>query len=141
FRKSFNKSIFLFSFVSLGFIYGTGTSAGITEVGAFAGFCLFIALMLKYKSIFGLGKIFIIIFCISFCFMLVEIKYERPYLWWNAASGDVRGKLQTTNKIKLLYGMYTSPVNMKLIEEVSAEISSSTKPSDPILTFPNIPVF
>lgn len=140
-KKPFNRSTFLFSFVALGFIYGTGTSAGITEVGAFAGFCLFIALMLYYRSILGLGRVFIIIFCISLGFMLVELKYENPYFWWNVTSPDVRLKLQSTDKIKMLHGMYTSAKNIKLIEEVSTEIRSGTKPGEPVLIFPNIPVF
>ncbi|MBU3979281.1 glycosyltransferase family 39 protein [Patescibacteria group bacterium] len=140
-KKPFNKSIFIFSFVSLGFIYGTGTSAGITQVGAFAGFCLFIALMLHYKSVLGLGKIFIVLTCISFTFILVELKYEVPYFWWNMTSPDVRVKLQTTNEIKMLRGMYTSADNMRLIKEVTAEISSGSKPGESVLLFPNIPVF
>ncbi len=140
-KKPFDKSIFLFSFVALGFIYGTGTSAGITEVGAFAGFCLFVALMLHYRSILGLGKVFIVLFCLSFSLMLVEVKYERPYFWWNATSPDIREKLQTTDKIKILRGMYTSANNLKLIDEVTTEIRSGTKLGEPMLLFPNIPVF
>lgn len=140
-KKPINKNLFLFSFVALGFIYGTGTSAGVTQVGAFAGFCIFIGLMLYYRSILGIGKIFIVLFCISFCFMLVETKYEQPYLWWNVTSPDIRTKLFTTNKIPMLEGMYTSEYNIRLIEQVSEEIQKGSKPGDPILTFPNIPVF
>lgn len=141
FKKPFNKSIFLFSFVSLGFIYGTGTSAGISEAGAFVGFCLFIALMLQKRSILGLGKIFTVLFCISLCFMLVEMKYERPYYWWNVTSSDIKGKLQATNKISILQGIYTSADNIRLIEEVSAEIRAGSKHGEPVLTFPHIPIF
>jgi hypothetical protein len=140
-KKPFNKSVLVFSFVAIGFIYGTGTSAGITEVGAFAGFCLFVAFMLYYKSVLGLGTVFIVLFCMSFCFMLVEMKYEHPYSWWNTTSPDIREKLQATDKIEMLRGMYTSADNLKLIEEVSAEISSGAKPGEPVLLFPNIPVF
>jgi hypothetical protein len=43
--------------------------------------------------------------------------------------------------IEMLRGMYTSADNLKLIEEVSAEISSGAKPGEPVLLFPNIPVF
>lgn len=141
FKKPVNKSLFLFSFISLGFIYGTGTSAGVTQVGAFAGFCIFIGLMLYYRSLLGIGKIFIVLFCISFCFMLVEAKYEQPYFWWNVSSPDIRTKLYTTNKVPMLEGMYTSEDNIKLIEQVSAEIQKGSKSGDPILVFPNIPVF
>lgn len=140
-KKPFNKRIFLFSFVALGFIYGTGASAGVSEAGAFAGFCLFIALMLYYRSFFNLGKIFIVLFCISFCLMWVQVKYSNPYYWWNVTTSDVRGELQTTNKIPILSGIYTSADNIKLIEEISAEISSGSKPNQPVLTFPNIPIF
>lgn len=140
-KKPFNKSIFLLSFVSLGFIYGTGTSAGISEAGAFFGFCLFVGLMLYYRSILDLGKFFIVLFCISLGFILVESKYDRPYYWWNVTNSDIRTKLQTTDKISILHGMYTSPANIRLIEEVSAEIRAGSKPRDPVFTFTNIPIF
>lgn len=140
-KKPNNNYIFLFSFVSLGYIYGTGTSAGITEVGAFAGFCLFTGIMLYYRSIFLLGKVFIVLFCLSFCLMLVEIKYERPYFWWNATSPDIRTNLASADSIKLLKGMYTSENNIKMIKEITAEIQANSKPKDTILLFPNIPVF
>ncbi|HWY80296.1 MAG TPA: glycosyltransferase family 39 protein [Candidatus Sulfotelmatobacter sp.] len=140
-RKPFNMSLFFFSFVALGYIYGTGTSAGVTEVGAFIGFCIFIGLMLYYRSIFGIGKIFIVLFCISFTFMLVEAKYEQPYLWWNVTSPDIRTKLYTTDKIPMLEGMYTSQFNINLVEQVTAEIEKGSKPGDRILLFPNIPIF
>jgi len=140
-RKPFNKSIFLFSFVALGFIYGTGTSAGISEAGAFAGFCLFIALMLHFRSFYNLGKIFIILFCLSLCLVLIEKKYENPYSWWNVTSTDIRGELYSTNKIQILYGMQMSAENKKMVEGISSEISSNTKPGDTILLFPNIPLF
>jgi hypothetical protein len=141
FKKPFNKKIFLFSFVALGFIYGTGASAGVTEVGAFFGFCLSVALMLYSRSIFGLGKIFIVFFCISFCLMLVETKYERPYFWWNITSPDIRSQLQTTVNLPLLRGMYMPADNIKLLEEVSAEISAGSKPGESVLVFPNTPIF
>lgn len=141
FRKPYNKSIFLLSLIALGFIYGAGTSAGFSEAGAIIGFCIFIALMLHLRSVFGLGKIFIVVFCLIFSFLFIEMKYERPYFWWYVTSTDIREKLQSTNKIKMLRGMYTSKDNIKLIEEVTAEIRSGSKPGEPVLTFPNIPVF
>lgn len=141
FKKPFNKSIVLFSFISLGFIFGTGTTAGLSEAGAFAGFCLFVSLMLYYKSILGLGKFFIILFCIGISVVFIEIKYERPYYWWNATTADVRGNLQTTGKINMLYSIYTSNDNIKLIEEINREIQLGSKPGEPVLTFPNIPIF
>ena len=140
-KKPFDKGIFLFSFISLGFIYGTGASAGITEVGAFTGFCLFIALMLKYPSILGIGKIFIVLFCLSFCLMLIESKYEQPYFWWNMTSPDIRTQLYTTNKIPELKGIYTSKYNITLLEKVSEAISEGSKPGDSVVIFPNIPIF
>jgi hypothetical protein len=141
FKKPFNKKIFLFSFVALGFIYGTGASAGVTEVGAFFGFCLSVALMLHFRSIFGLGKIFIIFFCISFCLMLVKAKFERPYFWWNVTSPDIRSNLVTVKNMPLLRGIYMSQENANLIEQVTSEIDKGSKPGDPILVFPNTPIF
>ena len=118
FRKLlFNKGVFLFSFVALGFIYGTGTSAGITQVGAFAGVCLFVAYMLHLRSILGLGKIFIVLFCMSFYFPagepLERSKYEKPYYWWNITSPDIRTQLYSADKIDVLKGMYTSAENVR----------------------------
>lgn len=140
-KKSFDKKLFLFSFISLGFIYGTGTSAGITEVGAFLGFCLFVGLMLKLKSFLGFGRIFIILFCLSFSLMLIEAKYQRPYFWWNADSPDIRAELKDTEKIKILRGIYTSAENLKLVNEVTEEIVKNSNEKDSVLTFPNIPIF
>ncbi len=140
-KRPFNKALILLSFVSLGFIYGNGTSAGLSEAGVFIGFCIFVSLMLYCRSFLNLGKIFIILFCLSFTLNWVEIKYERPYYWWNATSADIRGNIRSTEKIQMLKGMYTSSENMKLIEEVTAEIISGSKPGDSILTFPNIPGF
>lgn len=141
FRKPYNKSIFLLSFIALGFLYGAGTSAGFSEAGAFIGFCIFIALMLHLRSVLGLGKIFIVLFCIIFSFSFIETKYERPYFWWYVTSTDIREKLQSTDKIKISHGLYSSASNISLIEEVSAEISAGSKPGEAVLTFPNIPVF
>lgn len=140
-KKHFNQKIFLLSFIAIGFIYGTGTSAGITEVGAFLGFCLCVALMLSLKSILGIGKVFIVLFCMSFCIMLVQGKYSRPYYWWGMTSPDVKMQLVSTDKIPILKGIYTSKENIKLVEEVSVEIQKFSKPNEPILTFPNIPAF
>lgn len=140
-KKNINKNILLLSFVALGFVYGTGTSAGVSEAGAFVGFCLFIALLLYYRSVRGLGKVFIVLFCISFSLMWVEVKYGYGYYWWNITSPDMRGDLRSTNKIKFLEGLYSSSENINLIEEVTSEISSGSKPNEPVFTFPNIPVF
>lgn len=73
--------------------------------------------------------------------MLVEIKYARPYYWWNATSPDIREKLETTDKIMMLRGIYTSADNLRIIDEITTEIRSGSKPSDSVLLFPNIPVF
>ncbi|MFH1824992.1 MAG: glycosyltransferase family 39 protein [Candidatus Firestonebacteria bacterium] len=141
FKKSIDTNLMFFSFIALGFIYGTGTSAGITEVGAFAGFCLFLGLALHLKSVFGLGKVFIVLFSLSFLIMFIEVKYSRPYYWWNATSPDIRTKLEKAENMSLLKGIYTSKENLKLIEEVTSELTQSAKINDPVLTFPNIPVF
>jgi hypothetical protein len=140
-KKPFNKNIIVFSFVSFGFIYGTGTSGGISEAGTFIGFCLFVCLLLRYKMFFNIGKIVIILFCISFSLMWIETKYEQPYFWWYVTSPDVRATLFTPKTVPIMQGLYTSGINSEIVEQVSDEIDKGSKPGDSVLLFPNIPIF
>lgn len=140
-KKPFDKKVFLISLIAAGFIYGTGTSAGVSEAGLFIGFCIFLGLIFYQNSFSPWGKIIVIIFCISFSTMLAVEKYNSPYSWWNVTANSIREKLYTTNKIKILKGLYTSKENIKLIEEVTEEIKLNSNARDPVLTFPNIPIF
>lgn len=141
FKKPINKSLVMLAFISLGYIFGTGTSAGLSEVAAFIGLCMFIGYMLKLNSFLNLGKVFIILFCLSLSFVYVEIKYERPYYWWGLSTLDIRINRQIIKAPSELNGLYTSENNLKLINDVSAAISTYSKASDSVVAFPNIPLF
>jgi 4-amino-4-deoxy-L-arabinose transferase-like glycosyltransferase len=128
------------SIASLGFIYGTGTSAGITSVGAFLGLGVFLGLVLSLKSIFYIGTLGFFIFSLNFLIFLAETKMEKPYHWWGAESGDVRGKLVHSTEL-WLKGIWLDPQANELITRINGAVRSSTGPKDKILAFPHIPVF
>ena len=67
-------------------------------------------------------------------------KALHPYAWWDVAepsvfSGNARSKLD------ILQGMQLSRRRVQLLDSFVAQIQELTSPSDPILVYPNIPVF
>ena len=126
--------------VSLGFLYGTATSAGISEAGAFLGFGLLMAHLLSAKSPHSIAKILCFFGGLILISFLAAQKYTQPYNWWGLTQPDIRMARQQAN-VKELRGFRLSKETLTVISTVDSLVQRYVKPGQSIFTFPNIPLF
>jgi len=124
--------------MSIGLIFGNGTSAGIGEVSLFLAFALLLSLSLELYSRYGLPKIIIGLPCLIFVLVITSAKFNEPYNWWYVSEPDVRTALfeTQTNNAK---GLILSKDSTAAIDETVRIINQNMGEEDDIFTFPNIP--
>lgn len=138
-NRSCYDPVILFS-ASLGFLYGTATSGGISEAGAFLGFALLVAHLLSAKSSHNLGKVLCFFGGLILISFLAAQKYTQPYNWWGLTQPDIRTARQWAD-IKELQGFRLSKETLTVISTVDSLVQRYVKPGQSIFTFPNIPLF
>lgn len=126
--------------LALGLFFGCGTSAGVTEVGAFLGFALFLGYVLSAKSFFQIGKACFLILSLLLVIFYAEKKYSVPYAWWYIQTPSINGEKSSID-LPRLQGMYLPPDTITILQTVDEIVQRTTTENDTILTFPNIPLF
>ncbi len=134
-------TLFLIALGSLAFMAGTGTSAGVSEAGAFLGFGLTICLLMYLSSWFYIGQAVTIIFVFIASLQFVELKLKRPYSWWNIEVPDLRKGHYIQSQEPLLKGLRVDSETEKIISQITRIIRTHTQQNDIIVGFPNIPIF
>ncbi len=126
--------------LSLGLLYGTGTSAAFAEEGAFLGAGLLLGYLLLVRSSYHSGKI--VFLCLVMCLLvfMVSRKYVQPYNWWGITENDVRAATESIDDV-YLHGIQMSRNTADVVSSVRSIIERYSRPDEAIFTFPNIPIF
>ncbi len=126
--------------ITIGLIFGNGTSAGISEVSIFLSFAYALAFLMSLPNVYGVAQGVVGVVCLSFILVLTTAKFQQPYAWWYLSEPDVR---ESTSHLTspLMKGFRLSQETTKMLEEVTRIIQTYSQPSDDIFTFSNIPIF
>ncbi|MCR9191817.1 MAG: glycosyltransferase family 39 protein [Gammaproteobacteria bacterium] len=126
--------------LAVGYIFGGGTSAGLSEAWVFMGLALFLCHVLSSKSFFHLGRV--VILGLSLCVMMfyAHKKHTEPYAWWYVNTPQI-SQSKSTTQLPLLKGFYLPHDTISILETVDKIVQKETTAQDAILTFPNIPIF
>jgi hypothetical protein len=135
-----HRDLSVIATMTLGLVFGNGTSAGIGEASVFLSFALVLALLMSLPNIYGIAKIVVGVVCLSFILFLTNAKFRQPYAWWYVSEPDVR-ESTTRPALPLLAGFLLSPDTTKVLEDITQIIQTHSRPGDDVFTFPNIPGF
>lgn len=134
------KNLMIIAIMTLGLVFGNGTSAGIDEVGVFLGFALALAFLMSLPNVTGVAKAVVGAVCLSFILLLTNAKFAQPYAWWYLSVPDIR-ESTTFPALPLMAGFRLSPGSAKVLEDTTRIIQTHSRPGDDVFTFPNIPGF
>jgi hypothetical protein len=134
------KDLAISATMTLGLIFGNGTSAGIGEVSTYLSFALVLSFLISLPNSHGIAKVLTSGACLSLILVLAAVKFQQPYAWWYVSEPDVR-KSTSSSTLPLLAGLRLSPDTLMTIEEVVQSIKAHSSPGDDIFAFPNIPGF
>ena len=126
--------------MTLGLVFGNGTSAGIGEVSVFLSFALVLAFLMSLPNVYGIAKIVVGVVCLSLILFLINAKLRQPYAWWYVSEPDVR-ESTTHPALPLLAGFRLSSNSTQVLEEATRIIQAYSRPGEDVFTFPNIPGF
>ena len=126
--------------MTLGLMFGNGTSAGIGEISVFLSFALALAFLMSLPNVYGIAKILVGAACLSFILFQTNAKFREPYAWWYLSQPDVR-ESTTRPALPLLAGFRLSPDSTTILEETTRIIQTYSRPDDDVFTFPNISCF
>ncbi len=135
-KNSIIKDFLIFFIISFGFIFGNGTSAGLSEISLF----LILAFSIAYLS--SLKPMFIFL-NISFLFSLLiictysSLKFNQPYAWWYVDEPSIKSERKNSSQ-ELLSGMRISLKSQKTIDDIVTTIINNSNHDDDIFVFPNI---
>jgi hypothetical protein len=127
----------LIGIMSIGLIWGNGTSGGVGEMAFFLPFSIFICLLLELKPLKILLTGLIFLACLSLVSHYSSTKFNTPYYWWGLREGDVR-LANKLSSIPLLANLKISDSAKNTTDEL---FTATTKiDSGDIFAFPNIPI-
>lgn len=126
--------------MSLGLIFGNGTSAGLSEVGAFLGFGLFLCYIFSIRSPLHIGKLFFLLLSLSLVMFLANKKYSSPYSWWYINTADIQ-YAKYSSDIPILEGLRLPEKTVYTFGLIDELIRENTSSDDAILAFPHMPIF
>jgi hypothetical protein len=134
------KDLIVSATITIGLVFGNGTSAGISEVSVFLSFAYALAFLMSLPNVYGVAKGVVGIICLSFILVLTTAKFQQPYAWWYVSEPNVRES--TSNPTSpLMIGFRLSKDTTKILEEVTQIIQKYSQPNDDVFTFSNIPSF
>jgi hypothetical protein len=140
FVDAIGRRLLMVSIFSAGMIFGNGTSAGLSEVGCFLGFGLFISagMCMAYDLLLTRGALI----GLSCCYLafLAESKFEHPYAWWGVQEPDVRsGRAKCA--IPELAGMDLSTRTVEVVDAISSRLQTPDSAGLTMFCYPHIPQF
>ena len=135
-----NVGLFVVSALSMGLVFGNGTSAGVTQISLFLPLALLLAYLLSAASFLHSIQAVVVGLSFMLTLTLAASKYAHPYSWWGLAEPDIR-QSRIEPDIDALKGFVVSPGTARAFSIVSSIIKSNTTVKDSIFTFPNIPIF
>lgn len=133
-------TLWLIFLIGLGLVFGNGTSAGLSEISAFYGLSIYIAILLAVSApliVPGIVPLFISLQLTSF---LVESKFSQPYAWWSVRSEDIR-TVECANSDGLLSGVCINSKKYDDILRITKKITLASGEKDELYVFPHTPIF
>jgi hypothetical protein len=127
----------IIAIMTLGLVFGNGTSAGIGEVSIFLGFALALGLLISLPNTDGVIKVVAGLVCLSFILFLANSKFRQPYAWWYVSVPDIR-ESTTRPASPLLSGFRLSSDTTKTLEETTRIIQRHSLSRDDVYVFPHI---
>ena len=123
--------------------YGCGMSSGLAEGQAGVGLALLIALLLYSLDIkvVKFAKIGVVFICALVSLQCIAFKMNRTYAWWGMIDSSYWASEYESPDIELLEGIKISQENLDGYEEIYHVITENTSKDDPIVCFPQIPIF
>jgi hypothetical protein len=133
-------TLLLIFLVGLGLVFGNGTSAGLSEISAFYGLSLYIAILLAVSAPLIAPSIIPLFISFQLTSFIVESKYSQPYAWWSVKSEDIR-TIECANSHGVLSGICINSQKYDDILRVAKKISLASSERDELYVFPHTPIF
>lgn len=137
-RKFLSIPITMLGIMSVGMIWGNGTSAGLSEVGVFAMLALSLAGMMDMRPFRYAGFSLAILLVISLVFTFASRKFDAPYAWWGVSEPGVR-EAAYVSKTPIARGLHLSKKTAENIDALADSLAKGPQRDD-IFAFPNIPI-
>lgn len=123
--------------MSLGMIWGNGTSAGVGEIAVFILVAIIVAQLLEIRNLSFLWQITIIALLAAFITNLCIAKFNTPYYWWGLKQQNVHeANYQVNANIGSKFRI--SKESASILEALDKAIPSNS--GGDIFAFPNIPI-
>jgi hypothetical protein len=129
--------IAILGIMSVGMIWGNGTSAGLSEIGVFTMFALILAGMIELKLFRYVGPTIALLMIIVFIFTFSSRKFESPYAWWGITEPSVH-ESNYFSRTPITRGLRMSHTTAENIDELADALAKGSSKGD-IFAFPNIP--
>lgn len=136
-RAYLRSPLVVIAIVSLGMIWGNGTSAGLSEISVFVMVAVAIAAVLQARAFSYVGVGVVLVLSASLVFMFAARKFNAPYSWWGLAEPDVRSPRGAVD-VPRARGLLLSLATADDLKALSDSLARAPKDGD-IFAFPNIP--
>ena len=124
-------------FCTVGFIFGNGTSAGLSEISAFLTVGWFISWLCDKKCFPIFGVWIAIIICSLLATSFTYSKFDKPYAWWGVSEPSTRTANENIDN-PILGPLLVSKETKEYISDISKLVNINKGES--IFAFPNIPI-
>jgi hypothetical protein len=119
-------------------VFGNGTSAGISEAGAYLGLGVGLLLLVTVPSFLNLNYLLFIPVLILFSYSIIK-KKTVPYFWWNVTT-SLNNHEPIYNQ-GVLKSIRLNNQQIAVINSVDSIVTKYSKTNSDILCFPHIPIF
>jgi hypothetical protein len=122
---------------SFGAIWGSGTSAGLTQISLYLAFIAVFIFLFNFNFI---TAIFSLILLVSAVFYYPHYKYTHPFSWWGYTLPSIE---ESDTKLEMGYGkgIYTSAKLASSYNKIYSIMKSSDQANQYSLVFPHMPIF
>lgn len=130
-------------------IYANSLTAALSAVGLIVPFGFYAAFAIYYgfrytarqhKSWTRLILVGFAVLFVTFTAKLEFSKFQSPYSWWGMQEPPVYAS-SISPRLPHMRGLLLDPDRVKMLSSVVRDIQANTAASEPILTYPDIPVF
>ena len=135
-KKIVPPQIIILGIMSVGMIWGNGTSAGLSEIGVFTMFALILVGIMEFYLFRYVGHTIALLLIIVFIFTFSSRKFESPYAWWGVTEPSVH-QANYLSRTPITRGIRMSQTTADNIDELADALSKGSQGD--IFAFPNIP--
>ena len=136
--KDIDKRLFgALILVSIGAIWGSGTSAGLSQISLYLAFITVFIFLFNFNFI---TAIFSLLILVSTVFYYPEYKYTHPFSWWGHTLPSID---KSDIKVEVGYGkgIYTSAQLAMSYNKIYSLMGTPNQSNEYSLVFPHMPIF